>query len=93
MAAFNTMTALARAVRVYTGYARADDEAHNLIRQALTGSGDIDPRHGVLTVRLDPLPTRRATIAIAELCEHLNATETRYPGTDLVLRYEVKNPP
>ncbi len=93
MAAFNTMTALARAVRVYTGYARAADEAHNLIRQALTGSGDINPSDGVLTVRLDPLSTRRVTTAIAELCEHLTATETRYPGTDLVLRYEVKNRP
>lgn len=93
MAAFNIDTALARAVRVYTGYARADDEAHNLVRQALTGSGDIDPRDGVLTVRLDPLPTRRATTAIAELCEHLTATQTRYPGTDLVLRYEVKTRP
>jgi hypothetical protein len=30
-----------------------------------------------------PLPTRRATTAIAELCEHLTATETRYPGTYL----------
>jgi len=35
MAAFITDTVLARAVRVYTGYARADDEAHNLVRQAL----------------------------------------------------------
>jgi transposase-like protein len=93
MAAFNTATALARAIRVYTGYARADDEAHNLVRQALTGSGDIDPSDGVLTVRLDPLPTQRATTAIAELCEHLTATETRYPGTELVLRYEVKTRP
>jgi hypothetical protein len=93
MAAFNTITALARAIRVYTSYARADDEAHNLVRQALTRSGDIDPGDGVLTVRLDPLPTRRATTAIAELCAHLTATETRYPGTDLVLRYEVKTRP
>ncbi len=93
MAAFNTIAALARAIRVYTGYARANDEAHNLVRQALTGSGDIDPGDGFLTVRLDPLPTKRATTAIAELCEHLTATETRYPGTDLVLRYEVKNRP
>ena len=53
----------------------------------------LDPRDGVLTVRLDPLPTRRATTAIAELCEHLTATQTRYPGTDLVLRYEVKTRP
>ena len=93
MSAFNIMNDLVRAVRVYTGYARADDEAHNLARQALTGSGDIDPRDGFLTVRLDPLPTRRATTAIAQLCEHLTATQTRYPGTDLVLRYEVKSRP
>jgi transposase len=93
IAAFNTATTLARGVRVHTGYARANREAHALIRQALTGSGDIDPRDGVLTVRLDPLPTRRATTAIAELCEHLTATQTRYPGTDLILRYEIKTRP
>ena len=80
-------------MRTHTGYARANDEAHTLIRQALTGSGDLDPRDGTLTVRLDPLPTPRATTAIAELCDHLTATETRYPGTDLVLRYEIKTRP
>ena len=93
MAAFSTGTALARAIRVHTDYTRANHEAHALARQALTGSGDIDPSGGVLTVRLDPLPTQRATTAIAELCAHLTATETRYPGTDLVLRYEVKTRP
>jgi hypothetical protein len=91
IAAFNTATALARAIRVHTGYARANHEAHALVRQALTGSGDIDPGDGTLTVRLDPLPTQRATTAIAELCEHLTATHTRYPGTNLILRYEVKD--
>src|ERR1019366_8996070 len=43
IAAFNTATAMARAIRVHTGYARANHEAHTLIRQALTSSGDIDP--------------------------------------------------
>src|ERR1035437_8002172 len=93
IAAFNTATAMARDVRVHTGYARANHEAHTLIRQALTGSGDIDPGDGVLTIRLDPLMTGRATAAIAQLCEHLTATQTRYPGTDFVLRYEVKTHP
>jgi hypothetical protein len=59
----------------------------------LTGSGDIDPDNGTLTVRLDPLPTQRATTAITQLCEHLTATNTRYPGTDLILRYQVKTRP
>ncbi len=40
---------------------------------------------------LDPLPTRRATAAIAELCTHLTTTNTRYPGTDLTLHYAIKN--
>ena len=93
IAAFNTATALARDIRVHTGYARANHEAHTLVRQALTGSGDIDPGDGVLTVRLDPLPTQRATTAIAQLCEHLTAAQTRYPGTNLTLRYEVKTHP
>ena len=69
MTSFNTITALARVVRVYTGYARTADEAHNVVRQALTGSGDINRGDGVLIVRLDPLPTRRATTAIAERCD------------------------
>lgn len=91
MAAFNTATALARAVRLHTGYARADQEAHTLIRHVLTGSGDIDPSTpGVLTIRLDPMPTARATVAISEVCEHLTATKTRYPGTGLTMRYEIK---
>jgi hypothetical protein len=59
IAAFNTATALARAVRVHTGYARANHEAHALIRQALTGSGDIDPGNSTLTVRARP-PTNTA---------------------------------
>lgn len=91
IAAFNTASSLAREVRTNTGYARADDEAHTLIRQALTTSGDIDPSQtGYLTIRLDPLPTQRATTAISELCDHLTTTETRYPGTDRILRFEIK---
>ena len=93
-AAFNTINALARDIRLDAGYARANHEAHTLARHVLTHSGDIDPGvDGVLTVRLDPMPTARATAAIGELCEHLTATGTRYPGTDLILRYEIKTRP
>ncbi|WP_248762124.1 putative transposase [Pseudarthrobacter sp. SSS035] len=92
MAAFNTATTLAREIRTNTGYARAAEEAHTLARHALTGSGDIDTTTpGYLTIRLDPLPTARATAAIGELCQHLTTTQTRYPGTGLILRYEIKN--
>jgi hypothetical protein len=58
-------------------YARAGDEAYAVIREALAVSGDICPGPGELLIRLDPL----------------TAAGARYPGTDLVLRYEVKSHP
>jgi prepilin-type processing-associated H-X9-DG protein len=90
IAAFNTAQSLARAILTSTGYSRADDEAHTLIRTALAGSGDIIPDHNTLHIRLDPLPTPRHTAAIDELCHTLNDTNTVYPGTDLTLRYSIK---
>jgi len=45
------------------------------------------------SVRLDPLTAPRRTRALAALCQQLNTTATRYPGTRLTLRYEVKDHP
>jgi transposase len=90
MAAYNAETALARALDGH--YARAGDEAYALIREALTVSGDICPGNGELLVRLDPLTAPRRTQALAALCDQLTAAGARYPGTDLILRYEVKSP-
>ena len=90
MAAYNTETTLARAL--HGRYARAGDEAYALIREALTASGDIIPGTGTLTIRLGPLSAPRRTRALAALCDQLNTTPARYPGTQLTLRFEVKNP-
>jgi hypothetical protein len=83
MATYNAETALAR----------AGDEAYALIREALTASGDICPGNGQLLIRLDPLTAPRRTQALAALCDQLSQTASRYPGTDLILRYEVKPHP
>ena len=91
MAAYNAETTLARALDGH--YARAGDEAYALIREALTTSGDICPGPGGLLIRLDPLTAPRRTQALAALCDQLTAAGARYPGTDLVLRYEVKSRP
>jgi len=91
MAAYNTETALARALHGH--YARASDEAYALIREALTASGDVHLAPGELLIRLDPLTAPRRTQALAALCDQLTAAGARYPGTDLVLRYEVKSCP
>jgi transposase-like protein len=91
MAAYNAETTLARAL--HGRYARAGDEAYALIREALTASGDIIPGGGQLLVRLDPLTAPRRTQALAVLCDQLNQAQANYPGTGLVLRYEVKSHP
>ena len=91
MAAYNAETLLARALHGH--YARASDEAYALIREALTVSGDICPGPGELLIRLDPLTAPRRTQALAALCDQLNHAQACYPGTDLLLRYEVKSHP
>jgi len=60
---------------------------------ALTASGDIHPGDSELLIQLDPLTAPRRTQALAALCDQLNQTASRYPGTDLILRYEVKPHP
>ena len=89
MAAYNAETILARALDSH--YSRAWRQAYALIREALTTSGDIIPADATLTIRLDPLTAPRRTRALAGLCEQLSTTRTRFPGTKLTLRYEVKS--
>ncbi|WP_157875223.1 putative transposase [Arthrobacter sp. PAMC 25486] len=91
MAAYNTAMTIAREIRTNTGYRRANQEAHALMRQMFHQSGDINTTEpGYLTITLDPLPTTAKTAAAAELCNHLTAAETRYPGSNLILKYAIK---
>ena len=91
MAAYNTAMTIAREIRTNTGYRRANQEAHALMRQMFNQTGDIDTTEpGHLTITLDPLPTTAKTVAAAELCAHLTSTKTRYPGTSLILKYAIK---
>ena len=91
MSAYNAESILARMLHGH--YARADDEARALVREAFTLSGDIDVRDGQLHVRLDPATAPRRSRALAALCQELTATETIYPGTDLTIAYSVKHHP
>jgi hypothetical protein len=76
--------------RSRVGYARANDEARSLIREALTCAGDLHIADDKIHVTLNPLSAPRRTRALAAICELLNDTQTVYPGTDLVLSYSVK---
>ena len=91
MAAYNAESTLARMLAGH--YARADDEARALIREAFTLPGDIHLTDRHLHVRLDPATAPRRSRAIHALCQQLTATATTYPGTNLKITYAVKNQP
>ncbi|TWP31995.1 putative transposase [Leekyejoonella antrihumi] len=91
MSAYNAETTLARMIAPY--YARAEDEARALLREAFTLPGDIYIADDRLHVDLDPATAPRRSRALAALCEELTATETTYPGTNLTIVYTVKDHP
>jgi transposase len=91
MSAYNAESALARLLRPH--YARGDDEARALLREAFTLSGDLQITGDTLHVRLDPPSAPRRSRALAALCTELTDTATRYPGTDLTLAYSIKGHP
>jgi len=70
--------------------ARSDD-AHSLLRQIFETEVDLttDAAQQTLTVRLHHLTQRAHDHVIGHLCEELNATETRFPGTNLKLIYKL----
>ena len=88
MATWNAEHTLARALGPH--YARAEDEAHSLLKEAFSASADLEVVGKQLHVRIEALSAPRRSRAIASLCEELTATETIYPGTNLALVYSVK---
>jgi transposase len=74
-------------------YRRADDEGRTLIQSALACAADIALDGEELCIALEPLSSPHRTHALAALCDSLNETRTRFPGSKLRLRFEVKPPP
>jgi len=86
--AYQAETALFRLIRPH--YSRHEDEGRKLIASAMQLAGDIEVGAGELRVTLEPAASPNRTHAIARLCEELNATQTVYPGTQLRLRYAIR---
>ena len=71
-------------------YRRHQDEGRKLIASAMQLPGAMEVVEGELRVTLEPAASPNRTKAIRELCEQLNATESTYPGTQLRLRYGIR---
>ena len=74
-------------------YRRAEDEGRTLVQNALACAGDIEVTDDELRVNLEPLSSPHRSQVLSTLCEELNQTRTRYPGSALRLSFHVKPAP
>lgn len=86
--AYRAETAMVNTIRPAM---RHPDEARSLLRSLYAAEADLLPDHEkrILTVRLHQPANRCSADTIEKLCQELNATKTKYPGTDLRLVYEM----
>jgi hypothetical protein len=90
MVAYQGESELLRAVAPH--YRRVTDEGRTLIQSALVGAADVEVTENELRVTLAPLSSPHRSRAIAALCEHLNHSNTGFPGSTLRLRYAIRGP-
>ena len=90
MVAYQAESDLVRAVTPH--YKRADDEGRTLIQAALASAADLDLTDTELRLTLAPQSSPHRTRAIAALCDDLNRTPTRFPGTHLTLCFAIHQP-
>lgn len=71
-------------------YRRVNDEGRTLIQSALASAADIEVTDQELRLTLAPMSSAHKTHAIAALCEQLNKSDTVFPGSNLRLRYAIR---
>jgi len=70
---------------------RAEDEIRALVKAITHLSIDIEPdkENSILNITLYPLANLRSQNALAEIIEQINATNTVYPGTMLIMKFKI----
>jgi prepilin-type processing-associated H-X9-DG protein len=88
MIAYRAETAMAQILREHLG---RKDDARPLLRQIYKADIDLEPDEDskTLTIKLHGLTNPQSDRAVIRLCEHLNETETIYPGTDYKMQYKL----
>ena len=73
---------------------RREDDSRSLLRDLFRSDADITPHYDtkVLEVRIHTLANPRSNRAIQHLLDHLNATESTFPGTEFRLSYTLGEP-
>jgi hypothetical protein len=89
MIAYRAESSMASLLREHL--ARGGDDARALLRQIFQTEADLTPDlvAGTLTVKLHHLTQAAHDQAIEKLLEDLNATQTAFPGTQLILVFQL----
>jgi len=87
MIAYRAETAMAG---ILCGPATTNSEARAILRSLFKNEADIVPGEDGKSLRVivHGAPTPAANRAISGLLDHLNQTETEYPGTNLIMIFE-----
>ena len=88
MLAYQVESDLVRAVAPH--YRRVEDEGRTLIAAALQSAGDIELDDGELRITLAPQSSPHRTRAVAELCHLLDDMAVTFPGTQMRVRYAIR---
>jgi len=88
MVAYQAESDLLRIVAPH--YHRVEDEGRTLIQSALASRADLEVTPTELRVTLAPVSSPHRTRAIAALCEQLNRSGVRFPGSSQRLCYTVR---
>lgn len=90
MICYRAETAMANQLQNY--FSRNDDEKRMLVKQIIQTKANITPDYTnkTLTVTLHSLSTQRYNLAVTEITQLLNQTETIFPGTDLTLIFKTQ---
>ncbi len=89
IAVFRAESALRELLRPH--YRRWRQDGRTIVQSMLQSSGDLEVHPGELRVILTPQSAPHRTKALAMLCDELNTLRTRFPGSDLRLRFFVRD--
>jgi len=72
-------------------FRRSEDEIRALVKAITNLSIDIMPDHEnkQLNIMLYPMANQRSQMALSKIIEEVNATQTLYPGTNLMLKFKI----
>ncbi|MCP4678933.1 MAG: helix-turn-helix domain-containing protein [Deltaproteobacteria bacterium] len=74
-------------------YRRNENEGRTLIHELFAAPADLHVENNELCITLHPLSSPHRTDAVRKICQTLTDTNTRFPGSNLCIRFNIKSPP